>query len=65
MATLRGRAKQDIMRAKNNANRIQERLIWIIEEYSEYPDFIDMLQSAFVCADMLSDFLGKILENQP
>ena len=65
MTTMRGRVKQDLIRAKNNAARITERVLWIIDEYEEFPEFIENLQSIAVFAKTMEQFIDDVLGEMP
>lgn len=65
MATERGRAKQDIARAINNAQRISERLGWLIEQYSDYPQFVTGIEIAMKAAIELETHIKTLAANVP
>ncbi len=65
MATERGRAKQDVGRAVNNAQRISERLGWLVESYSDYPDFVLGVEIAMKTAMELEQHIKTLAANVP
>ena len=44
MATERGRAKQDILRATLHSRRIPERILYLKEQYADFPDFAEAVE---------------------
>ena len=65
MATARGIAKQNIRRAKHNAERIVDRLFYLVEQYSDYPKWSEAVKMACANAKMLSEFIEGILKKVP
>lgn len=55
MGTIRGRAKQDLDRAAQNAKRVPERLYWLLEEYSDYPDFVKSVEDVITSCVMIEE----------
>ena len=65
MTSERGKIKQDVMRAKHNADRIVERLSYMPALYEDYTEFSDGIKDCFVFAAMLSDTISNLLEQVP
>ncbi|GAI89087.1 unnamed protein product [marine sediment metagenome] len=64
MASTRGYAKRDILRAAENAKRIPERIAWLYEKYEDCPEFIkavkQLTESSFMLERALRDLVGLL-----
>ena len=61
MASTRGYAKKDILRAANNAGRIAERMGWLVEKYPDYPEFTEVVKSIIEASFLLERSINDCL----
>ena len=65
MATERGRAIQNLQRARHNAERISERIAYLAADYSDYEEWSKSVKLACGVAESLVDFIQNLLNAVP
>ena len=65
MPNERGIAKQNIQRAIHNAQRIQDRIGYLLETHKEFPEFHNSIVVAHTTANGLELFLQEVLRRLP